>query len=159
MFTFCCILESLTNVSARYQAKTFDVGGSSCDGMRPIGNVVNAPADDAMLRVDYTTTSCGPCCCCMPFKMLGYVQDDWQQVHWMDLDPSRVIPQKAVEAVAPFLSMSRDAVGPVAVAVTMAAAAPSESVPTQLASLGALHDQGVLSDEEFKAAKNKVLGI
>ena len=37
--------------------------------------------------------------------------------------------------------------------------APTTSMVGQLVSLAALHDQGALSDEEFVAAKNKVLSI
>jgi hypothetical protein len=40
--------------------------------------------------------------------------------------------------------------------------APAETggeVTTRLAELGKLHDQGVLTDEEFAAAKAKLLGL
>jgi uncharacterized Zn finger protein len=39
------------------------------------------------------------------------------------------------------------------------AAGPSTDMIEQLKQLGALHDQGILTDEEFSAAKAKVLGI
>ena len=39
------------------------------------------------------------------------------------------------------------------------AAAPQDDQMTQLQNLAQLHNQGVLSDEEFAAAKAKVLGI
>jgi hypothetical protein len=42
------------------------------------------------------------------------------------------------------------------------AAAPGAAggeVPTRLAELGKLHDQGVLTDEEFAQAKAKLLGL
>jgi Short C-terminal domain len=37
--------------------------------------------------------------------------------------------------------------------------APEDDATTQLQNLAALHTQGVLSDEEFAAAKAKILGI
>jgi hypothetical protein len=39
------------------------------------------------------------------------------------------------------------------------AAAPAEDPTAQLQNLANLHAQGILSDEEFAAAKAKVLGI
>ena len=39
------------------------------------------------------------------------------------------------------------------------AAAPEEDATAQLAKLAELHTQGVLTDEEFAAAKAKILGI
>jgi membrane protease subunit (stomatin/prohibitin family) len=39
------------------------------------------------------------------------------------------------------------------------AAAPEEDETTQLQKLAQLHSQGVLTDEEFAAAKAKILGI
>jgi hypothetical protein len=41
---------------------------------------------------------------------------------------------------------------------TAAAPAPTEDVYDQLSRLGALHEQGVLTDEEFSAQKAKLLG-
>ena len=38
------------------------------------------------------------------------------------------------------------------------ASAPAEDVYAQLSQLGALHEQGVLTDEEFSAQKAKLLG-
>jgi membrane protease subunit (stomatin/prohibitin family) len=38
-------------------------------------------------------------------------------------------------------------------------AAPEEDATAQLQNLAQLHDQGVLTDEEFAAAKAKILGI
>ena len=38
-------------------------------------------------------------------------------------------------------------------------AAPEEDATAQLAKLAELHTQGVLTDEEFAAAKAKILGI
>jgi hypothetical protein len=38
------------------------------------------------------------------------------------------------------------------------APAPAEDVYAQLSQLGALHEQGVLTDEEFSAQKAKLLG-
>ena len=40
-----------------------------------------------------------------------------------------------------------------------AAPAPEEDATAQLQNLAALHTQGVLTDEEFAAAKAKILGI
>jgi Short C-terminal domain len=40
-----------------------------------------------------------------------------------------------------------------------APAAPEEDATVQLQNLAALHTQGVLTDEEFAAAKAKILGI
>ena len=40
-----------------------------------------------------------------------------------------------------------------------AAAAPAEDETSELERLASLHDSGVLSDDEFTAAKAKVLGI
>jgi hypothetical protein len=40
-----------------------------------------------------------------------------------------------------------------------AAAAPEEDATAQLQNLASLHTQGVLTDEEFAAAKAKILGI
>ena len=40
-----------------------------------------------------------------------------------------------------------------------AAAAPAEDATSELERLASLHDSGVLSDDEFSAAKAKVLGI
>jgi Short C-terminal domain len=40
-----------------------------------------------------------------------------------------------------------------------APAAPEEDATAQLQNLAALHTQGVLTDEEFAAAKAKILGI
>ena len=40
-----------------------------------------------------------------------------------------------------------------------AAAAPAEDATSELERLASLHDSGVLSDDEFTAAKAKVLGI
>jgi c-di-GMP-binding flagellar brake protein YcgR len=37
--------------------------------------------------------------------------------------------------------------------------APEDDATTQLQNLAALHTQGVLTDEEFAAAKAKILGI
>jgi hypothetical protein len=39
------------------------------------------------------------------------------------------------------------------------APAPEEDATAQLQNLAALHTQGVLTDEEFAAAKAKILGI
>ena len=39
------------------------------------------------------------------------------------------------------------------------AAAPEEDATAQLQNLASLHTQGVLTDEEFAAAKAKILGI
>jgi hypothetical protein len=39
------------------------------------------------------------------------------------------------------------------------APAPEDDATTQLQNLAALHTQGVLTDEEFAAAKAKILGI
>jgi hypothetical protein len=39
------------------------------------------------------------------------------------------------------------------------AAAPEDDATAQLQNLAALHTQGVLTDEEFAAAKAKILGI
>lgn len=39
-----------------------------------------------------------------------------------------------------------------------AAAAPAEDATSELERLASMHDSGVLSDEEFTAAKAKVLG-
>ncbi len=45
-------------------------------------------------------------------------------------------------------------------AVAQAAPAPAAVDPTeQLKKLAELHDQGIISDEEFAAAKKKALGI
>ncbi len=43
--------------------------------------------------------------------------------------------------------------------VEVAAPAPEEDVITQLERLGALHAQGILTDEEFAAQKAKLLGM
>ena len=40
-----------------------------------------------------------------------------------------------------------------------AAAAPEDDATAQLQNLAQLHTQGVLTDEEFAAAKAKILGI
>ena len=40
-----------------------------------------------------------------------------------------------------------------------AAAAPAEDATSELERLASLHDSGVLSDDEFTAAKAKILGI
>jgi hypothetical protein len=40
-----------------------------------------------------------------------------------------------------------------------AAAAPAEDETSELERLASMHDSGVLSDDEFTAAKAKVLGI
>ena len=40
-----------------------------------------------------------------------------------------------------------------------AAAAPEDDATAQLQNLAALHTQGVLTDEEFAAAKAKILGL
>ena len=40
-----------------------------------------------------------------------------------------------------------------------AAAAPAEDETSELERLASLHDSGVLSDDEFTAAKAKILGI
>ena len=40
-----------------------------------------------------------------------------------------------------------------------AAAAPADDATSELERLASLHDSGVLSDEEFTAAKAKILGI
>ena len=40
-----------------------------------------------------------------------------------------------------------------------AAAAPAEDATSEIERLASLHDSGVLSDEEFTAAKAKILGI
>jgi hypothetical protein len=54
----------------------------------------------------------------------------------------------------------QQAAAPAAPAEAPAAAAPAQDDQmTQLQNLAALHTQGVLSDEEFAAAKAKVLGI
>jgi hypothetical protein len=43
--------------------------------------------------------------------------------------------------------------------VEVAAPAPEEDVISQLERLGALHAQGILTDEEFAAQKAKLLGL
>jgi hypothetical protein len=54
----------------------------------------------------------------------------------------------------------QQAAAPAAPAAAPAPAAPAQDDQmTQLQNLAALHTQGVLSDEEFAAAKAKVLGI
>jgi membrane protease subunit (stomatin/prohibitin family) len=40
-----------------------------------------------------------------------------------------------------------------------AAAAPEDDATAQLQNLASLHTQGVLTDEEFAAAKAKILGL
>ena len=66
-----------------------------------------------------------------------------------------VIEEGAV-AAAPAAAAAAPAAAPAAAAP----AAPAEDDQmTQLQNLAALHTQGVLSDEEFAAAKAKVLGI
>jgi hypothetical protein len=40
-----------------------------------------------------------------------------------------------------------------------AAAAPAEDATSEIERLASLHESGVLSDEEFTAAKAKILGI
>jgi len=42
-------------------------------------------------------------------------------------------------------------------AIPAAAAAPADDMMTKLQQLGTLHSQGILSDEEFSAAKAKLL--
>lgn len=57
-------------------------------------------------------------------------------------------------------ALSAQASAPVVIQQATPSQAPVESGPAeQIAKLAALHDQGVLTDEEFAAAKEKVLGI
>ncbi len=53
----------------------------------------------------------------------------------------------------------QEAAAPAPVAAAPAAEPVQDDQMTQLQNLAALHTQGVLSDEEFAAAKAKVLGI
>ncbi len=48
---------------------------------------------------------------------------------------------------------------PAAPAPASAAAGPATDVTAQLQKLADLHKSGVLSDEEFSAAKKKILGV
>ena len=67
--------------------------------------------------------------------------------------------QKEEEQASQAQSEDQQAAPPPAPAAPAAPAAPQDADVAKLQDLAQLHSQGVLSDEEFAAAKAKVLGL
>jgi hypothetical protein len=80
----------------------------------------------------------------------GAVRHHQEQKYQSQAEAQAYEQQQAAAAAAP---------PPQAYAPAPAAAAPVDPTTAQLQKLAELHNQGILSDEEFSAAKAKALGI
>jgi len=81
----------------------------------------------------------------------GGVQHHQQQKYQNQYEQEQYEQQQAAQQAAQQQAAQQQA------AIPAAAAAPADDMMTKLQQLGTLHSQGILSDEEFSAAKAKLL--
>ncbi|GAA2226538.1 SHOCT domain-containing protein [Herbiconiux moechotypicola] len=119
-------------------------------GFRRMGRpgLIGLAARTAVVAGTATAVSGG-----MQRRQMGKAQEQQQQAEYAAQQQQAQIDAAAAAAVA-----AQQAAAPAPVAAPVAAPAPAVDIVAELQKLAALKDAGVLSDDEFAAAKAKLLG-